>query len=320
MAGIASALAGGAIKGAAASSAFDGFNFNAGDLSGGASLKSSMQGPTPPIPGAVAAKEETTPSSLIGVIQDAFNKTVEGLPSNMSEVFLTSVSQSAGRSLGRSAGDRGRDQRDYLASAYPELNPWERSGASAPSTGGAMSQEQASNSIATQQMDMQKKIAGLNAVTSRMNNKEQTYAQNTLVSARREEIKAHVFQMIASGNVSKQQVLNYIADEKLKTAQTIESYARTSMVPFAMRESVSRARNNDARTSGQTWVDELNQERADTYDYENRYTKSRTEGQDLSNELMNRKLDNYDPFGDEKGVDDLWDDFKRWNRSGSGRR
>lgn len=321
MAGIASALAGGVIKGAATSSAFDGFDFNMGDLAGGASLKSSMQGPTPPPPGALGPKVESTPSTVLGAVQDAFNKTVQELPSNLSDTFLSAVSQSAGRALGPSAGDRGRDQRDYLAQAYPELNPWERSGASAPSTGGNLSQDQASNSLATQQMDMQKKIAGLNAVTSRMNNKEQTYAQNELVSARREEIKAHVFQMIASGDVSRQQILNFIADEKLKTAQTVESYARSSMVPFHMRESISRTRNNDARTSGQRFVDELNQERADTFDYQNRHTHERTKGQSLSNEMMEKKLDSYDPLGDDPAsLDDLWDDFKRWNRRGAGRR
>src|SRR5260221_214566 len=33
---------------------------------------------------------------------------------------------------GKSAADKGKDTRDYLAAAFPELNAWERAGADAP--------------------------------------------------------------------------------------------------------------------------------------------------------------------------------------------
>src|SRR3546814_1387499 len=36
---------------------------------------------------------------------------------------------------GKSAADKGKDTRDYLASAFPELNAWERAGADASSAG-----------------------------------------------------------------------------------------------------------------------------------------------------------------------------------------
>src|SRR5205807_8835929 len=36
---------------------------------------------------------------------------------------------------GRSAADKGKDTRDYLAAAFPELNAWERAGADASSAG-----------------------------------------------------------------------------------------------------------------------------------------------------------------------------------------
>src|SRR5215218_9169476 len=36
---------------------------------------------------------------------------------------------------GKSAGDKGKDTRDYLAAAFPELNAWERAGADASSAG-----------------------------------------------------------------------------------------------------------------------------------------------------------------------------------------
>src|SRR5207237_1640566 len=34
---------------------------------------------------------------------------------------------------GKSAADKGKDTRDYLAAAFPELNAWERAGADASS-------------------------------------------------------------------------------------------------------------------------------------------------------------------------------------------
>src|SRR5437667_9090275 len=36
---------------------------------------------------------------------------------------------------GKSAADKGKDTRDYLADAFPELNAWERAGADASSAG-----------------------------------------------------------------------------------------------------------------------------------------------------------------------------------------
>src|SRR4051812_49974668 len=36
---------------------------------------------------------------------------------------------------GKSASDKGKDTRDYLAAAFPELNAWERAGADASSAG-----------------------------------------------------------------------------------------------------------------------------------------------------------------------------------------
>src|SRR2546430_2422100 len=36
---------------------------------------------------------------------------------------------------GKSAADKGKDTRDYLVAAFPELNAWERAGADASSAG-----------------------------------------------------------------------------------------------------------------------------------------------------------------------------------------
>src|SRR6266705_969124 len=51
---------------------------------------------------------------------------------NLDEAVPSFVSGGLG---GKSAADKGKDTRDYLAAAFPELNAWERAGADASSAG-----------------------------------------------------------------------------------------------------------------------------------------------------------------------------------------
>src|SRR5262245_34333706 len=90
---------------------------------------------------------------------------------------------------GKSAADKGKDTRDYLAAAFPELNAWERAGADASSAGmvdaGFENQKELTKmqldnqkEIAEMQNETQKEIAGIQSATSRQNTKDQVYAQN----------------------------------------------------------------------------------------------------------------------------------------------
>src|SRR5260221_3477027 len=90
---------------------------------------------------------------------------------------------------GKSAADKGKDTRDYLAAAFPELNAWERAGADASSAGmvaaGFENQKELIKIQLTNQKDIpgmqngtQKKIAGIHSATSRRNTKGQGNAQN----------------------------------------------------------------------------------------------------------------------------------------------
>src|SRR5205823_12400502 len=82
--------------------------------------------------------------------------------------------------LFRSAADKGKDTRDYLAAAFPELNAWERAGADASSAGmvdaGFENQKELTKmqldnqkEIAEMQNETQKEIAGIQSATSRQN-------------------------------------------------------------------------------------------------------------------------------------------------------
>src|SRR5690348_11899470 len=135
--GIASALAGGAMSklfGGAQKAASGGIQ---GDVlatdnntvgMGDAGIKSAIQGSNVPNP------DEAVPSFVSGAMAKAGKGLLEGTlqagTSAVSDKLLDLVGLG-----GKSAADKGKDTRDYLAAAFPELNAWERAGADASSAG-----------------------------------------------------------------------------------------------------------------------------------------------------------------------------------------
>src|SRR5450432_2666601 len=90
--------------------------------------------------------------------------------------------------------DKGKDTRDYLAAAFPELNAWERAGADASSAGmvdaGFENQKELTKmqldnqkEIAEMQNETQKEIAGIQSATSRQNTNDQIKEMTRKVSA-----------------------------------------------------------------------------------------------------------------------------------------
>src|SRR5690349_6282771 len=135
--GIASALAGGAMSklfGGGQKAASGGIQ---GDVlatdnntvgMGDAGIKSAIQGSNVPNP------DEAVPSFVSGAMAKAGKGLLEGTwqagTSAVSDELLDLVGLG-----GKSAADKGKDTRDYLAAAFPELNAWERAGADASSAG-----------------------------------------------------------------------------------------------------------------------------------------------------------------------------------------
>src|SRR5262245_62411595 len=131
--GIASALAGGAMSklfGGGQKAASGGIQ---GDVlatdnntvgMGDAGIKSAIQGSNVPNP------DEAVPSFVSGAMAKAGKGLLEGTlqagTSAVSDKLLDLVGLG-----GKSAADKGKDTRDYLAAAFPELNAWERAGADA---------------------------------------------------------------------------------------------------------------------------------------------------------------------------------------------
>src|SRR5207344_484538 len=95
---------------------------------------------------------------------------------------------------GKSAADKGKDTRDYLAAAFPELNAWERAGADASSAG-----------MVDAGFENQKELTSIQSATSRQNTKDQVYAQNEMLAYQQKESTARVASIMENTNLSKQQ-------------------------------------------------------------------------------------------------------------------
>src|SRR5581483_9995545 len=116
---------------------------------------------------------------------------------------------------GKSAADKGKDTRAYLAAAFPELNAWESAAADASSAGMVdaafdnqkeLTKMQVDNQkeIAEMQNETQKEIPGIQSATARQNTKDQVYAQNEMHAYQQKESTPRVTSMMANTNLSKQ--------------------------------------------------------------------------------------------------------------------
>src|SRR2546429_7503347 len=99
-----------------------------------------------------------SPSFVSGAMAKAGKGLLEGTlqagPSAVSDKLLDLVGLG-----GKSAADKGKDTRDYLAAAFPELNAWERAGADASSAGMVDAGFENQKELTKMQLDNQKEIA-----------------------------------------------------------------------------------------------------------------------------------------------------------------
>src|SRR6266516_98369 len=143
--------------------------------------------------------------------------------------------------------DKGKDTRDYLAAAFPELNAWERAGADASYAdmvdAGFESQKELTNmqldyqkEIAEMQNETQKEIAGIQSATSRQNTKDQVYAQNEMLAYQQKESTARVASIMENTNLSKQQQVSEIMRQMLTQAQTAGQYFTNDQIKEMTRK------------------------------------------------------------------------------------
>src|SRR5438045_3809231 len=236
--GIASALAGGAMSklfGGGQKAASGGIQ---GDVlatdnntvgMGDAGIKSAIQGSNVPNP------DEAVPSFVSGAMAKAGKGLLEGTlqagTSAVSDKLLDLVGLG-----GKSAADKGKDTRDYLAAAFLELNAWELAGADASSAGMVDSVFDNQKEIAEMQNETQKEIAGIQSATSRQNTKDQVYAQNEMLAYQQKESTARVASIMENTNLSKQQQVSEIMRQMLTQAQTAGQYFTNDQIKEMTRK------------------------------------------------------------------------------------
>src|SRR5690625_6326671 len=139
-------------------------------------IKSAIRGSNVPNP------DEAVPSFVSGAMAKARKGLVEGTlhtgTSAVSDKLLELVGLGS-----KSAADKGKDTRDYLAAAFPELNAWERAGADASTAGMLDAGFENEKELTKMQLDNQKEInemqnenkkeiAGIQTATSDQNTKD----------------------------------------------------------------------------------------------------------------------------------------------------
>src|SRR6266700_1201143 len=236
--GIASALAGGAMSklfGGGQKAASGGIQ---GDVlatdnntvgMGDAGIKSAIQGSNVPNP------DEAVPSFVSGAMAKAgkglLECTLQAGTSAVSDKLLDLVGLG-----GQSPADKGKDTRDYLAAAFPELNAWERAGADASSAGMVDAGFENQKELTKMQLDNQKEIAGIQSATSRQNTKDQVYAQNEMLAYQQKESTARVASIMENTNLSKQQQVSEIMRQMLTQAQTAGQYFTNDQIKEMTRK------------------------------------------------------------------------------------
>src|SRR6476660_3220438 len=235
--GIASALASGAMSTLFAGGANAASGGIQGDVlaidnntvgMGYAGIKSAIQGSNVP------SADEAVPSFVSVAMAKAgkglLEGTVQACTSAVSDKLLDLVGLG-----GKSAADKGKDTRAYLAAAFPELNAWERAGADASSAGmvdaGFENQKELTKmqldnqkEIAEMQNETQKEIAGIQSTPSRQNTKDQVYAQNATLAYEQTESTDRVASIMENTNLSTQQPVAAIMRQPLTQAPTAGKY------------------------------------------------------------------------------------------------
>src|SRR6266699_548070 len=225
---------------------------SASALAGGAMFKL-FGGGQKDASGCIQGDVLATDNNTVGMGDAGIKSAIQGSnvpnPDEADPRFVSGAMARAGKGLleGKFVADKGKDTRDYLAAAFPELNAWERAGAVASSAGmvddGFENQKELTKmqldnqkEIAEMQNETQKEIAGIQSATSRQNTKDQVYAQNEMLAYQQKESTARVASIMENTNLSKQQQVSEIMRQMLTQAQTAGQYFTNDQIKEMTRK------------------------------------------------------------------------------------
>src|SRR5277367_2732463 len=230
-------------------------------------IKSAIQGSNVPNP------DEAVPSFVSGAMAKAGKGLLEGTlqagTSAVSDKLLDLVGLG-----GKSAADKGKDTRDYLAAAFPELNAWERAGADASSAGMVDAGFENQKELTNMQLDNQNEIAEM---------QNETQKETARVAA-----------IIENTNLSKQQQVSEIMRQMLTQSQTAGQYFTNDQIKEMTRKVSAEVDLVHQQTQNQ------------------RYGSSHigATAKDISNVVTDAASGVVDTFhGIDKAVADTWNNF-----------
>src|SRR5215203_7308632 len=225
--GIASALAGGAMSKLFAGGQKAASGGIQGDVlatdnntvgMGDAGIKSAIQSSNVPNP------DEAVPSFGSGAMAKAGKGLLEGTSQAGTSAVSDKLLDLVGLG-GKSAADKGKDTRDYLAAAFPELNAWERAGADASSAGMVEAGFENQKELTKMQLENEKQIAEMKNET-----------QNEMLAYQQKESTARVASIMENTNLSKQQQVSEIMRQMLTQAQTAGQYFTNDQIKEMTRK------------------------------------------------------------------------------------
>lgn len=227
------------------------------------SLKSSLQGSSVP------SNAPVDPTSISGSqsqswVRDKLSEFGNHLVDTVGSQAVSSGVQSIFGKKPKSATELGRANREYLQSAFPELNPWELSGASATAPGTAtgeqdnsmrMLDKQLANNkdIAKMNNDTQVEVAKLQAETSRANTADQVFAPNELVQIQKIKLDQEVQSIVAQRDLTFEQTKNAVQALIESQARVRGIHASTEQTEALTNKVAHEIRNIDADTGKKTY-------------------------------------------------------------------
>lgn len=197
-----------------------------------AGVKSSLQGSQVPPNSPVPPSSISGSQSIDWVRQKIVDYSRDLASAVGDSAFSAGIDSLFSKSPIKSASEAGLANRAYLDSAFPELNPWEKSGAAATGAGTAQAEQDNQMKMLDKQLDNQKDIARMNndtqkdiaiiqARTSRYNTADTVYAQNELLSLNKSRLSQEILNLSTSRDLTSTQI-------RASLQSIIESQARTT--------------------------------------------------------------------------------------------
>lgn len=224
------------VAGSAASSLFGGKGGDAPQANADG-LSSAMQGSNVPPP-ATPAKTTAFGSQAMDLMKETASEMLGGAKDSA----VNGIGSIIGDKITGGAGKQGRNARDYLDNAFPELNPWEKAGAGASGIGASTGED---NSMKMKRMELKnaKEIAGIQsstAIKTAQISSAPGHERNVLDTPR---IEADISRIYAQGSLTREQASHEVFKTYLTQLQATGQKVNTQKVKAEIDNIVAKTFN-----------------------------------------------------------------------------